>query len=163
MGNHSTPMIAFITSFIFVTLPGCGATEGSSPPASDDEAPTKVSQPLNGGPWTWVNAATGRCLDSSDDDVYTLPCNGGSYQRWIDSQNSYGDQIQNLATGYCLDSDGDVYTIPCNGGNFQRWTVRSTPTGWEIKDVATQFCLDSNTGGDVYTLPCNGGKFQRWY
>jgi serine/threonine-protein kinase len=120
---------------------------------------------LNGGPWTWQNHATLLCLDSnSSGNVYTLGCNGGNFQLWIDSQNSLGDQIKNYQTGRCLDSNtsGSVYTLPCNGGTFQRWIVTSTSRGFQIKDTATSLCLDSNANGNVYTLACNGGNFQRW-
>src|SRR5262245_39621290 len=114
---------------------------------------------INGGPWTWVDAATHRCLDNNaQNSVYTLPCNGGNYQNWINSQNNFGDQIKNVSTGYCLDSNanGNVYAIGCNGGNFQRWIVTWKGSGYEIKNTATLRCLDSNSSGSVYTLQCNG-------
>jgi hypothetical protein len=56
--------------------------------------------------------------------VYTLPCNGGSYQIWQVSPGlPASSTIQDLATRFCLDSNtgGNVYTLSCNGGNFQHW------------------------------------------
>ena len=121
----------------------------------------------SGGQWTWVNTATLLCLDSNHDGaVYTLGCNGGSYQLWTNTRLTYGEQIQDSATGRCLDSNtsGQVYTLPCNGGSFQQWTATNRGTyGWEFKNVATGFCLDSNGNGNVYTLACNGGNYQRWH
>jgi len=133
----------------------------------DDGAPTgEAESALSGGPWTWVNTATLRCLDSNGSgSVYTLGCNNGAFQLWTDTPLAFGDQIRDQQTGRCLDSNtsGNVYTLPCNGGAFQQWTVQNMGVfGWEIRDVATGFCLDSNTSGDVYTLPCNNGNFQRW-
>jgi hypothetical protein len=126
---------------------------------------TGTAWAINGGPWTWRNNATSRCLDSNvGGGVYTLACNGGGFQLWTNSQNVFGDQIRNFQTGRCLDSNtsGQVYALGCNGGNFQRWTVTSTSTGFQIRNVATLRCLDSDAAGSVYTLPCNGGNFQRW-
>lgn len=123
-----------------------------------------TSHALNGGPWTWVNAATSRCLDSNGTGaVYTLACNGGGFQLWFNSQNQFGDQIRNYQTGQCLDTNGtSVYMLACNGGNFQRWVVSLSGSGWEIKNVSTLVCLDSNPTGSVYAIACNGGSYQRW-
>ena len=74
---------------------------------------------------TYQNLATGRCLDSNTSgSVYTLGCNGGSFQKWNVIANSDGTRsFRNLATSRCLDSNtsGSVYTLGCNGGSFQRW------------------------------------------
>ena len=133
--------------------------------AGDDARTGEDESALSGGPWTWVNTATLRCLDSnSSGAAYTLNCNNGAFQLWTDTPLAFGDQIRDWQTGRCLDSNtsGNVYTLPCNNGAFQQWTVRNTGVfGWEIRDVATGYCLDSNTSGDVYTLPCNNGNFQR--
>lgn len=133
---------------------------------TDDKLVGEAESALSGGPWTWVNSATSRCLDSDlAGSVYTLNCNNGSFQRWTNTPLAFGDQIRDLATNFCLDSDvtGHAYTMRCNGGSFQQWVVRNTGTfGWEIRNVATGLCLDSNTSGTVYTLGCNNGTFQRW-
>lgn len=149
-------------SLILLTVSLSACLDGPS-----DDAPTaEAESALSGGPWTWQNTATLRCLDSnSSGSVYTLGCNGGRFQLWTNTPLNFGDQIRDLATGRCLDSNtsGNVYTLPCNGGAFQQWTVRNTGIfGFEIRDVATGRCLDSNTSGNVYTLGCNGGNFQRW-
>jgi Ricin-type beta-trefoil lectin domain-like len=71
------------------------------------------------------DVATGRCLDSNTEgEVYTLGCNGGSFQKWIVVHTDYGTvTLRNLATGFMLDSGpgGDVYTLPANGGSYQKW------------------------------------------
>lgn len=116
------------------------------------------------GPYWWRNVATQRCLDSNTSgSVYTLGCNGGSFQKWTWTGASSSVEHRNYATGLCLDSNtsGQVYTLRCNGGNFQRWRSSGSPNRQWI-NVATGRCLDSNTSGSVYTLPCNGGNFQRW-
>jgi serine/threonine-protein kinase len=132
----------------------------------DGESIAEVESKLNGGPWTWVNSATLLCLDSNGSgSVYAQGCNGGSYQKWTNTQFSYGDQIRNLATGLCLDSNisGNVYALPCNGGSYQQWAVTYKGTfGYELRNVATGLCLDSNGNGSVYAQGCNGGNYQRW-
>jgi Ricin-type beta-trefoil lectin domain len=134
--------------------------------SSDDALTEEDESALSGGPWTWVNSATGRCLDSNGaGNVYALDCNGGDYQKWTNTPRPYGDQIQDLATGRCLDSDynGNVYTLPCHGGTWQQWIVSWVSPGlYTIRNVQTGRCLDSNFGS-VYTNPCNNLAFQRWY
>lgn len=60
------------------------------------------------------NVATGRILDSNGNgDAYTLPSNGGNYQKWhIEPTHNGTFHLVNFATGKRLDSngDGDVYT-----------------------------------------------------
>jgi hypothetical protein len=107
--------------------------------------------------WTYVNEATGLCLDSNaDGHAYTMACNGGTFQKW----SGDGQALVNAETGLCLDSNagGQAYTLACNGGNFQKWTV----SGKALINVATGLCLDSNSSGDLYTMGCNGGSFQNW-
>jgi Ricin-type beta-trefoil lectin domain len=120
-----------------------------------------VASPAIGGTVTLRDLATGFCLDSNTSrNVYTGPCNGGSFQKWVVGR---GTTLKDLATGFCLDSNTsrNVYTGPCNGGNFQNWNVSPGNTV-TIRDVSTGFCLDSNTSRNVYTGPCNGGSFQKW-
>jgi hypothetical protein len=128
------------------------ATGALSAPAAADGFPN----------YRYVNLETGRCLDSNyAGDVYTLPCNGGNYQRWYFTFNYQRWTIRNNQTDRCLDSNyaGDVYTLPCNGGNYQNWGGINTGVlfNWQ-----TDLCLDSNYAGDVYTLGRNGGRYQSW-
>jgi serine/threonine-protein kinase len=100
----------------------------------------------------------GNCLDSNTSrDVYLRGCNGGSFQKWINTSSS---QLKNLATSYCLDSNssGSVYTLGCNSGNFQKW--RFVNLQWA--NVATGLCLDVNSSGNPYTHACNNGTRQLW-
>ena len=56
--------------------------------------------------------------------VYTLRCNGGTFQKWIVIRSGYGTVfLKNLATGYFLDSNArrDIYTHVYNGGSYQKW------------------------------------------
>jgi len=113
------------------------------------------------------NVATLLCLDSNTSgSVYTLKCNTGFYQEWIEALGTYGKVYRNLATGMCLDSNAErsVYTHVCNGGSYQQWNLANNGgSSYTLRNVATGYCLDSDTTGHVYTLDCNGGNFQAWY
>lgn len=160
-----------LTLIVLTTIAGCALDNAEMPQEesqseeSDDTLTAEAESALSGGPWTWQNTATLRCLSDDSGDIYTRGCNGSSAQLWTNTPLSFGDQIRNKATGRCLDSNtsGNVYPLACNGGAFQQWTVRYTGSfGYEIKNVATGRCLDSDASGRVYTLGCNGGNFQRW-
>jgi hypothetical protein len=73
------------------------------------------------------NVRTGRCLDSNTRrQVYTLPCNGGNFQRWRVFYNANGTRtFRNVSTKFCLDSNTArrLYTHACNGGSFQKWRL----------------------------------------
>lgn len=160
MKNSVAGSIVHISLFLgVISLSACTDDLGDEASIAEDESA------LSGGPWTWQNIATSRCLDSNTGgSVYAIACNGGDYQLWTNTPFNLGDQIRDKATGLCLDSNnsGRVYTLACNGGAFQQWVVRNTSAGYEIRNVATGLCLDSNANGSVYTHGCNGGNFQRW-
>jgi Ricin-type beta-trefoil lectin domain len=85
----------------------------------------------------------------------------------IFSQSAAAGQVQNKATGACLDGnrEGGVYTkgcIPNNG--FQHWDfIDRGSKVWVLKSNATGRCLDSNKEGDVYASGCNSSNpYQRW-
>jgi len=158
--------VSFVSMFgLALSLSAC-IDQVASPEEANPDVGTGQTQSALSGEKTWQDTATLLCLDANVwEDVYTLGCNGGNFQVWIESFVTYGDQFMNKVTGECLDSNlnGEVYTRACNGGSFQQWAVRFTGVfGYEFRNVATGLCLDSNPWGDVYTLNCNGGNFQRW-
>jgi len=70
----------------------------------------------------------GRVLDSNTErQVYTLPWNGGSFQKWRLYPDGEGYwRFINLATSYALDgTTRDIYTHALNDGPFQRWRFMS--------------------------------------
>jgi hypothetical protein len=153
-GKFHSFIVVFITIF---ALTFTGIVGFFTPPVFAQPGPTQILK----------NLATGRCLDSSSDEgVYTLGCNGGSYQKWINIGTADTVIYKDLATGFCLDSDSEekAYTKECNGGSYQKWKNISTATANTViyKNLATGFCLDSDSEGNAYTKECNGGSYQNW-
>jgi Ricin-type beta-trefoil lectin domain len=116
---------------------------------------------------TLRDLATGLTLDSNTSgNVYALPANGGSFQKWVVARSDFGTvTLRDLATSRCLDSNtnGDVYTLGCSGGSFQKWIVINRGFGTIVlRNLATGRVLDSNAWGEVYTLGENGGSYQKW-
>jgi hypothetical protein len=72
------------------------------------------------------NVETDRALDSNTGgSVYTNPYlnwENNRYQRWLMTGNNTVTQLQNVATGLCLQTNGhgDLFTTSC-GSNFQDW------------------------------------------
>lgn len=136
------------------------ATDTGSLPATGDVHTNQTA-------YSYVNRATGRCLDSNyAGDVYTLGCNGGNYQRWRVESGGTILTIHNVQTGLCLDQNGQgsVYTLGCNGGSYQLWFGSGGTTA--NTNIVHNFyggVLDSNYAGHVYCLPRNGGNYQNWY
>lgn len=78
---------------------------------------------------TWkmlVNLWSQECLDGTEatGSVYTLSCNGGTFQKW--RLTSTGRIEHALSSGWqyhSLDSNwaGSVYLSPNNAGDYQKW------------------------------------------
>lgn len=129
---------------------------------------------------------SGYCLDSNTNGkgnnvgaVYTIPCNGGNYQKWdiyLDTSDGYY-QLVDRATARCLDSNfgadpnkltsGDAYALPCNGGAFQHWLWSSTGVtsgAFAFQDAETTmylfYNLSSHNVGTATYCDCTA---MAWY
>ena len=127
------------------------------------------------------NIATGHCLDSNTSgSAYTLACNGGNYQNWLEFVNGAtgADIFESDQTDLCLavvsESNSNLWSVgtescPGNPANtFELWRPVSVGGHSGFVNVATGFYLDSNLNGKgsgvgaVYVDPGNGGSYQQW-
>lgn len=71
------------------------------------------------------NANTHRCLDDSVLGVRTLDCNNLNYQKWFFAYSGSGDELQNQATGNCLQENswGRLVMVTCVSSDpYHLWT-----------------------------------------
>jgi hypothetical protein len=77
------------------------------------------------GVYVLMSVATVKALDSDHaGNLYTLPYNNGSFQKWNVIQPGRGwVNVRNVATGRDIGSNhqGNVYTLRINFGPFQKW------------------------------------------
>ncbi|MFC0429257.1 ricin-type beta-trefoil lectin domain protein [Kutzneria buriramensis] len=124
-----------------------------------------------------VNWATNRCLDSNENqDLYTLPCNGGAYQHWDGAwdpswPHGGGYLISDEATTFCLNGGGPPpRTQQCANNDNHEWHITGGTDAYQLRPDALvgvnnggDYCLDSNANGDVYITPCAlANPYQNW-
>jgi Ricin-type beta-trefoil lectin domain-like len=146
---------------LLITLSACVPSIGSESEPGIDEPSARTKSGLSGGPWTWVNALTGRCLTSGPPRA--IPCNNSFEQDWTNVPNGPGDNIINAAYGVCLDGNcaGNIELIcthTCNGTDSQRWRVTLDGAGrWDIQNVANGRCLAYTSSLGLINAHCGAG------
>ncbi|MEU7132767.1 RICIN domain-containing protein [Streptomyces sp. NPDC046261] len=115
-------------------------------------------------PYSFVNEATGRCLDGGSMTA-TRPCDGGSDQKWLVTVSG-GDNpvysLKNAAHGRCLEIRAGrvLSSTQCMPAADQQWKMlpgRATL----LRDVASGHCVE-DTGTTLRVAGCGGGPAQRW-
>jgi hypothetical protein len=98
--------------------PGQQIGTGGTPCRGDNDQTWQWRKRAAGG-WNLVNKSTGKCLDGSYDDVYSLRCNGGVYQSWTYSEG----RIVHNQNGESLESDwnGTVFLRATRINIYQQW------------------------------------------
>ncbi|MEU1307530.1 RICIN domain-containing protein [Streptomyces cinnamoneus] len=115
--------------------------------------------------YSFVNEATGRCLDGGS-VVSSLPCDGGDSQKWAvltGSGPSPVSLLRNAATGRCLAAWGwyELSTTPCDGMSNQQWKLSQIGATW-LKNMGVELCIN-DLADDLILDACGRGKAgQRW-
>ncbi len=153
--HRSVRAMAGFTVALAGALGGGLAAAGSASAAAYSYVETATLHPAGN---------TGACLDSNTNgfgggvgSVYTLKCNGGTYQKWkiyVDLSNPANFEFVDVQTGRCLDSNGSlspytpgrVYALACNGGSYQAWYWYEGPYHSVVYDVQTGLYLGSSNG-----------------
>ncbi len=131
--------------------------QGMAPASVQDEAEGAVVIQ------TFMNAATGACLDDSREGLRALPCNGLDFQKWeVHNLGGHVRRLRNVATRACLDdSPRGLRAHPCNGEIYQTWIIDRNASGVRFTNAATGNCLDDSREG-LRAFPCNDTLHQRW-
>jgi hypothetical protein len=131
-----------------------------------------AADPPQGTFQTVRNEWTNRCLDSAPDGrVYTLGCNGTSYQIF----ETNNDELESHATGRCIDPNwfGSVFATPCvaawprhydlqHGVPGPRYRINVAP-GWTSSPatVGVNSAIRSHSGGAASAHSATTGSVWR--
>lgn len=175
--------------------PPVGSADSSSEPLTaipklSDRARAQPGQalaaPVRYGPFTWINLASGSCLDQDYTGntpharVLAWPCSSARNQRWY--FDDYGDgtmKLVNARSGHCLDqnySNGvehvDIFAWPCNTALNQRWVAWTFNVGtgvyYQFENYRSAKHLDQDYSDNVahsrvIAYPFTNRTNQTWY
>ncbi|WP_404961800.1 RICIN domain-containing protein [Streptomyces sp. 147326] len=140
-------------------------------------APSASASAMDSGPFTWVNANSGKCLEiwsystANGADANQWDCYGGSTQKWYSSNLNGWGTLRNANSGKCLEIRGDstangaaANQWDCNGSATQQWNW--TPSGTLMNGNSGK-CLEirgdsTANGARANQWDCNGSATQRW-
>ena len=165
IGRHLRRTLALVALVVAAVIAASAPSMAAAAPQPGKQLPAPQANAQPASTFRWIDYQTGRCLDSNaNGDVYTLPCNGGSYQQWWIGPDF---ELCDYQTGRCIEALGqDIHAYFPSGDLSQSWYFRkgvSIPV-YEVQNQQyTALCLDSNSSGNVYALGCNGGPYQAWF
>ncbi|MEZ0114524.1 hypothetical protein ABH920_008559 [Catenulispora sp. EB89] len=111
--------------------------------------------------YQWHFWSSGICLDSnSNGDVYGNSCNGGSYQRWSQSNDWGAYLFKDVETGRYLGEGlyGHLYASTDHSEGDEHWYLVGDGIGhYAFKNYATGDCIDNEgTTAPTDATPCGG-------
>lgn len=173
-----------VTTAVLALLAGSVASAETAAKAGPTHHDGEVSAQAMAGPYTWINQASGKCLDQAwhngmeHPEVVAFPCNRQSNQDWyLDGPPGGPFRLINARSGKCLDQDWHdgaphyaVLAWECNGGDNQLWYLSydSETNTYILINARSNWVLDQDWHGgvehpEVLAVPYNGGSNQYWF